>query len=63
MSARTKPPSELDWHQGFGRMLSDLLRRYASEEGGDSGERSNWYNRPWSDADRVVAQKIDIYSF
>ena len=55
--------SEPEWHQGFGRVLTDLLRRYAGEEEADQSERGSWYNRPWSDADRVTARKIDIYSF
>ena len=56
-------PSELEWRQGFGRMLSDLLRRYADENESDQCDRASWYNRPWSDADRIAARKIDIYSF
>ena len=54
---------ELEWHQGFGRMMADLLRRYAGEDTASETEHLAWYNRPWSDADRVAARKIDIHSF
>ena len=63
VAAAAVRPSELEWRQGFGRMLSDLLRRYADENESDQCDRASWYNRPWSDADRIVARKIDIYSF
>lgn len=63
VAAAAVRPSELEWHQGFGRVLTDLLRRYAGENEAEQSERGNWYNRPWSDADRMAARKIDIYSF
>lgn len=54
---------DVEWHRGFGRRIADLLRRYAGEECPVTVDAATWWNRPWSDADRVAARRIDINSF